>query len=73
MPNRLAAADYLARLPAEQQQLLRLRYYEDLSYDEIAARLGISAGNARVRLFRAVAAAKALAGVCPGRNGHEPQ
>jgi len=68
VPNRLAAAEYLARLPAEQRQILHLRYYEDLSHEEIAARLGISPGNARVRLCRALAAAKALAGVSPGEE-----
>lgn len=63
--DRLAAADYLSRLPADQQQMLRLRFYEDLSHREIAARLGISEANARVRLCRALAAAKAIAGTGP--------
>jgi RNA polymerase sigma factor (sigma-70 family) len=68
VPDRLTAADYLARLPADYRQLLQLRFYDDLSHDEIAARLGISPGNARVRLCRALAAAKALAGVSPGEE-----
>jgi RNA polymerase sigma-70 factor (ECF subfamily) len=65
VPDRLAAADYLARLPAEHRQVLQLRFYDGLSHEEIAARLGVSPGNARVRLCRALAAAKALAGVSP--------
>jgi RNA polymerase sigma-70 factor (ECF subfamily) len=68
VPDRLAAADYLARLSAEYREMLQLRFYDDLSHEEIAARLGISPGNARVRLCRALAAAKALAGVSPGEE-----
>ncbi len=68
MPDRLTAADYLARLPAEHRQVLQLRFYDGLSHEEIAARLGLSAGNARVRLCRALLAAKVLAGVRPGEE-----
>jgi RNA polymerase sigma-70 factor (ECF subfamily) len=62
VPDRLTAADYLARLAAEHREVLRLRFFEGLSHEEIAARLGVSPGNARVRLCRALAAAKAIAG-----------
>jgi RNA polymerase sigma factor (sigma-70 family) len=68
VPDRLAVADYLGWLPAEHEEVLRLRFFESLSHHEIAARLGISAGNARVRVCRALAAAKALAGVSPGEE-----
>jgi RNA polymerase sigma-70 factor (ECF subfamily) len=68
VPDRLTAAEYLTRLPTEYRQMLQLRFYEDLSYEEIAARLGISPVNARVRLCRALSAAKALAGVSPGEE-----
>jgi RNA polymerase sigma-70 factor (ECF subfamily) len=68
VPDRLAAADCLARLPAEHRQILQLRFYDGLSHEDIAGRLGISPGNARVRLCRALAAAKALAGVVPGEE-----
>jgi RNA polymerase sigma-70 factor (ECF subfamily) len=68
VPDRLTAADYLARLPAEHRHMLQLRFYDGLSHEEIAARLGISPGNARVRLCRALTAAKALAGVSPGEE-----
>ena len=42
--------------------MLQLRFYDGLSHDEIAVRLGISPGNARVRLCRALNAAKASPG-----------
>ena len=63
--DRLTSADYLALLLADQQEILRLRYLEDLSFAEIASRLKISEGNARIRLFRALAAAKAIVGAGP--------
>jgi RNA polymerase sigma-70 factor, ECF subfamily len=66
--DRLAAADYLAQLPAEHRQVLQLRFYENLRSDEIAARLGISPANARVRLCRALAAVRAIAGADEGED-----
>ena len=35
------------------RQVVQLRYYEDLSYDEIADRLGIPMGTVKIRLLRA--------------------
>jgi RNA polymerase sigma-70 factor, ECF subfamily len=52
----------LAKLPPEHKEIIQLKFYEDLAHAEIAARLGISNGNARVRLCRALAAAKKIAG-----------
>lgn len=46
-------ADALARLPEDAQEILRLRYWEDLDITEIGAILGISTPTARVRLHRA--------------------
>jgi RNA polymerase sigma-70 factor (ECF subfamily) len=66
--DRLAAEECLARLTAEQRELLRLRLIENLSHDEIAVRLGISPVNARVRLSRALTAARAIAGATPGED-----
>jgi RNA polymerase sigma-70 factor, ECF subfamily len=43
----------LARLPERYQAPLILRYYRDLSYDEIAERLGLSRGNIAILVFRA--------------------
>ena len=35
------------------RQIVRLRYYDDLSYEEIAARLNIPLGTVKIRLSRA--------------------
>ncbi len=50
--DRLDSRQILERLPPEDQQLLRLRFFEDASALEIGRRLGISEAAARVRLFR---------------------
>ncbi|MBI1903040.1 MAG: sigma-70 family RNA polymerase sigma factor [Planctomycetia bacterium] len=44
----------LAKLPAEQQEALRLRYVEDLPSKDIAQRLGKTDGAVRVMLTRAI-------------------
>ena len=62
VPKRLAADDYLGKLRAQDRQVLELRFYDALSHDEIASRLGISSGYARVLLCRALVAVKAVAG-----------
>lgn len=43
----------LGKLPEKQRAVMKLRFYEQLSYDEIAARTGMSALNARVLVSRA--------------------
>jgi RNA polymerase sigma-70 factor, ECF subfamily len=65
VPKLLDVAGYLAKLSPEHREMLQLRFYDGLSHDEIAVRLGISPGNARVRLCRALNAVKALAGAAP--------
>jgi RNA polymerase sigma-70 factor (ECF subfamily) len=65
VPNRLDVAGYMAKLAPEHREVLQLRFYDGLSHDEIAVRLGISQGNARVRLCRALNAAKVIAGAAP--------
>jgi RNA polymerase sigma-70 factor (ECF subfamily) len=60
--DRLAADNYLGKLRVEDRQVLQLRFYDGLSHDEIASRLGITTGCARVRLCRALIAVKAVAG-----------
>lgn len=44
----------MSRLSADQQQVIRLRFYEDLSTDEIAQRLAVSDEVVRSRLSRAL-------------------
>ncbi|MEZ6015237.1 MAG: RNA polymerase sigma factor [Planctomycetota bacterium] len=43
----------LARLSARDREILALRHYEDLSYREIAATLGVPEGTVMSRLFHA--------------------
>lgn len=57
---RLDLAEYLHRLPPEQQAILALRYRDDLDGEALAGRLGCSVGAARVRLCRALAALRQL-------------
>ena len=56
-------APLLARLPPEHKEMIQLKYCEGLTHAEIAARIGITNGNARVRLSRALLAARTIAGV----------
>ncbi|HVR05059.1 MAG TPA: sigma-70 family RNA polymerase sigma factor [Solirubrobacteraceae bacterium] len=44
----------LAQLPEEQREAVRLRVLEDLSYEEVAARLGLSVETVRARVSRAL-------------------
>lgn len=66
---RLDAASYLSHLSEDHRTILTLRYWDDLSAEEIAAQLGISVCNARVRLCRALRAAKDVAGIPREENG----
>lgn len=50
----LLLAQALEALPAEDQQLIRLRHFDELSHDEIAVRLGCSPAAARMRWVRAL-------------------
>ena len=43
----------IAKLPTEFKEALELRYFDDLSYEDIAETLGISLSLAKVRVFRA--------------------
>lgn len=43
----------LQRLPSDQQQVFQLRVFEGLTFEEVAKRVGVSEGNARVLLLRA--------------------
>lgn len=56
---------YLARLTSDQRDLLDMRYRDGLELDQIAVRLGIRPGAVRVRMCRALAAARDAAGLMP--------
>jgi RNA polymerase sigma-70 factor (ECF subfamily) len=65
--------DALASLPEKHRTILVLREVEGLSYEELAARLGIHKGTVMSRLFHArkkmQAALRRYAGLRPGRAG----
>jgi RNA polymerase sigma-70 factor (ECF subfamily) len=42
------------KLPTDLRKVIQMRYFEKLSYAEIAQRLSISESTARVRCFRAL-------------------
>jgi RNA polymerase sigma-70 factor (sigma-E family) len=46
----------VARLPARAREILALRYYLDLAYEDIAATLGVSKGTVSSTISRALAA-----------------
>jgi len=46
--------DALMELPSEEQQLLYLRFWEDLSHREIAERIRVTEAASRQRLRRAI-------------------
>jgi RNA polymerase sigma-70 factor, ECF subfamily len=49
----LAVRDAVRRLPEPYRMVLSMRYLDDLSQAEIAKRLGMPEGTAKVRLHRA--------------------
>jgi RNA polymerase sigma-70 factor (ECF subfamily) len=57
----LDVAGFLAKLPPEHKEIVQFRFYDGLTHEDLAARLGITIGNARVRLCRALNALKAIA------------
>lgn len=46
----------LASLPAQQRDAVRLRVVEELSYEDLAGRLGVTQGTARARVSRGLRA-----------------
>ncbi|MDQ6945925.1 MAG: sigma-70 family RNA polymerase sigma factor [Actinomycetota bacterium] len=52
--DRQQVVDQIRRLPGRQREVVMLRYYADLSTDEVAAALGISAGAVKSHLHRAL-------------------
>jgi RNA polymerase sigma-70 factor, ECF subfamily len=51
---REALGGHLAKLPEQQREAVRLRVLEDLPYEQVAARLGLSVEAARMRVSRAL-------------------
>ena len=60
LEKKIFAEDLLKTLPAEDQELLRLRYVADLSFKEIAGVLEISVITARVRVHRVLGRARKI-------------
>lgn len=52
--DRWGALELLATLPDHERELLRLRFYEELSQTEIAARLDLPLGTVKARMVRAL-------------------
>jgi RNA polymerase sigma factor (sigma-70 family) len=52
LENRLFMAGIVASLSASDQELARLRYYEDFTCAKLAEHFGLSEGNVKVRLHR---------------------
>ena len=43
----------VAELPEKYRKVIELRYYEDLAYEDIAERLGLSLSNVKIQIMRA--------------------
>jgi RNA polymerase sigma-70 factor (ECF subfamily) len=52
--DRWLVADLLGRLPALERELLQMRFYDELSQTEIAARTGLPLGTVKTRMVRAL-------------------
>lgn len=62
LPLKIRLKGILAELKDEHREIIILRYYQDLKYDQIAKILNISMDTVKVRLFRAKAELKELMG-----------
>jgi RNA polymerase sigma-70 factor (ECF subfamily) len=62
MLDTVATQQVLDVLNPDEQTLIRLRYVEDLTQGQVAARLGVPEGTVKVRLHRARARLRGLAG-----------
>jgi RNA polymerase sigma factor (sigma-70 family) len=63
LPDHLDIASLMAKLTPEHKEIIQLRFSDGLAHSEIAARLGITTVNTRVRLCRALTAARTIAGI----------
>ena len=57
-----AVLDAVRRLPRRQRDCITLRYFEELSIDQIAATLGVSANSVKTHLQRAMASLERMVG-----------
>ncbi|WP_034264690.1 SigE family RNA polymerase sigma factor [Actinospica robiniae] len=62
IPLRLTLLESLARLEPKERAVLVLRYWDDLTVEQVARELGISAGAVRNRAMRALQRLRALLG-----------
>lgn len=53
-PTEQALTAYLSELPTRQKEIIRLRFYEDLTHNQIAELLNMNTQSAKNLLFRAV-------------------
>lgn len=69
--NRLDVDAALARLSGDRRDVIVLRYLHDLSYEEIADRLGIPVNTVRTRLRRALGDLRVIMGNSASLGGVE--
>ncbi|MGB5743095.1 MAG: sigma factor-like helix-turn-helix DNA-binding protein [Sedimenticolaceae bacterium] len=60
--------EVLAELPSPSHDVLMLRFYRDLSLEDIAVTLGVGLSAAKMRLYRAIVQFKTK---CPDRLSQE--
>lgn len=53
-PTEQALTDYLSELPNRQKEIIRLRFYEDLTHNQIAELLNMNTQSAKNLLYRAI-------------------
>lgn len=61
-PLRVSLRKLIDKLSEEYQEIIMLRYFQDLKYDEIARHLGIPVSTVKIRLYRAKRELKTLIG-----------
>jgi RNA polymerase sigma-70 factor (ECF subfamily) len=61
--DKLLAGHLLAQLPPSDRDIVRMKYWEDLTCAEIGERIGLQENAVRVRLYRAILKLKQASGV----------
>ena len=69
--TRLALVEALARLPRRQREAVSLRYLADLSIDDVARALGVSAGTVKQSVHRALRTLRSQLGTDLAPMGEE--